>query len=1057
MRLSQPSAPFEIIEPQGEAITIETDGKVLVLPTGDLTKLPCFNEYTLDANRLLISESPFGGHKRGVDYAPGAIYCQTTGASLSDVNKIYSAQRLSAGKLKDLGGLTIDINTQLISEEFIVKNDSTSHSATIIDSGNSTSGWDLVSGTGTLSIDSGAIHAAGNMSSGGTFNILKSVTLDFSSHQFICFQMKSSVAKLLRLSLKTTADGEANFIDWANSSRFIVTTDYQTFVLPLHAPTGNIGQNPTLSSTPALNDIRTIVVGLYGTANEPIVFWIKNITVDVEKSAYFEISTTDKLKEISGAIQCWNGTDYETVRVVKLDSDYITVSGDGSKLKFLDGTVVEDVFGAGNGSNFFAKRIAGQSLYESSMTYSLNQGSKYRIGGRVDFPPSDSGRTSFNSVRFRFLIYYSGPNDISDILTDNSGNNNNGTKFCVGDNNNVLGFDGIQSYIEADTLTNNINSTHTFSICLKINPSQVTRECSLFDCSLNASDRVGIGLAFNTISAGMYNGSSYVNVKSSTPIYKNNPYDIIYTFDGAVGKLYLNGVIQIGTDEPGTGDGAGKCTIGSRNNWYSPRFYQGLFNEFRVYSRALSQSEATAYHNSQSISSTGLICQYVTTSQINNAETTYIFNDSLDRSFGLQNLIKPWIGVYNPIDNFIEFYLFSHRLKKLEYVMDETGSIISLILYPGNGSIKHGRVIHFSPEFDSNKNLIPDILDDSSSVENTNVKYAYWQYNLNPATYSPKWEVLSHVSFTGFSAHADGSITKDSNNVDQYLPSVISSAHQNGVKVTLCIFSGNTTDIDTILATNAQTFANNVLSIVESSGADGLNLDFESPPDINSITSTSNTPIFENFMSVLNSTIKAANLNYHISFTVGKFVTNFCKGANTQNYTDAIVFMAYDYNMIATAANSPYLGPVGNDVAASIKDILLYYNRNKIILALPFYGYDFPTPSDIRGVTPGSAVTVNMSTAINGSVIHGRKFDSESNSPWYTYLDGSQWHQVFYDDPESLQLKYYYAITQQLAGVGFWSMGLEGTYSEIWDVFSVNDTMNDGSLVKFLKSFRTVD
>ena len=54
MKLIRPSAPFQLIEPQGEALSIDTLGKVLVLPTGDPDILPLFNEYVLSSNRLVL-------------------------------------------------------------------------------------------------------------------------------------------------------------------------------------------------------------------------------------------------------------------------------------------------------------------------------------------------------------------------------------------------------------------------------------------------------------------------------------------------------------------------------------------------------------------------------------------------------------------------------------------------------------------------------------------------------------------------------------------------------------------------------------------------------------------------------------------------------------------------------------------------------------------------------------------------------------------------------------------------------------------------------------------
>ena len=53
MRLKTPSAPFSPVCVVGESITVDTAGKVLLLPTGHPYLLPKYNEYTLTTGRTL--------------------------------------------------------------------------------------------------------------------------------------------------------------------------------------------------------------------------------------------------------------------------------------------------------------------------------------------------------------------------------------------------------------------------------------------------------------------------------------------------------------------------------------------------------------------------------------------------------------------------------------------------------------------------------------------------------------------------------------------------------------------------------------------------------------------------------------------------------------------------------------------------------------------------------------------------------------------------------------------------------------------------------------------
>lgn len=51
--MNEPAAPFEPLHLQGESITLDTAGKVLVLPTGHPYLLPKYNEYALTIGRSL--------------------------------------------------------------------------------------------------------------------------------------------------------------------------------------------------------------------------------------------------------------------------------------------------------------------------------------------------------------------------------------------------------------------------------------------------------------------------------------------------------------------------------------------------------------------------------------------------------------------------------------------------------------------------------------------------------------------------------------------------------------------------------------------------------------------------------------------------------------------------------------------------------------------------------------------------------------------------------------------------------------------------------------------
>jgi spore germination protein YaaH len=153
--------------------------------------------------------------------------------------------------------------------------------------------------------------------------------------------------------------------------------------------------------------------------------------------------------------------------------------------------------------------------------------------------------------------------------------------------------------------------------------------------------------------------------------------------------------------------------------------------------------------------------------------------------------------------------------------------------------------------------------------------------------------------------------------------------------------------------------------------------------------------------------------------------------------------MSYDYcNRRTTSPNSPYDSPMQFDVIDSVNETSKYFDKNQIILGLPFYGYDYSTNSNKLGAKITGEQPIHIEDAINNSEIYGRIWDLDSNTPWYYYKSGDTWHQVWYDDDESLRLKYQYAKSENLGGVGFWALGYERNYSNIWKVFRHDSTLD---------------
>jgi len=117
---------------------------------------------------------------------------------------------------------------------------------------------------------------------------------------------------------------------------------------------------------------------------------------------------------------------------------------------------------------------------------------------------------------------------------------------------------------------------------------------------------------------------------------------------------------------------------------------------------------------------------------------------------------------------------------------------------------------------------------------------------------------------------------------------------------------------------------------------------------------------------------------------------------------------------------------------------------NKLVLGLPWYGYDYTCVKfdtyngtcfikkvPFRGVNCSDAAGRQITYSTIQDILMtrtdtGRKWDVQSLSPYFWYNDQyANVHQVWYDDPSSLSIKYRYAMEYaNMKGIAIWNADL---------------------------------
>lgn len=265
--------------------------------------------------------------------------------------------------------------------------------------------------------------------------------------------------------------------------------------------------------------------------------------------------------------------------------------------------------------------------------------------------------------------------------------------------------------------------------------------------------------------------------------------------------------------------------------------------------------------------------------------------------------------------------------------------------------------------------------------------------------------------------------------------------------------------IDQLMAsTEAQgNLINQIKSVVESKHYDGVNVDFEYQGDAQAVLEDE----FVAFLAELKNVIGK-------EVSVDVFANTVIKGDSTAlgkmvSGVDYMVVMAYDFHR----PGNNYVGPVApigspagtrNIMEVVERVVTLGLDKSKIIMAYPLYGYEWKTEStDFGAGVVGSWAQMASYSRVQDLIKGGDKtvtvkWDDNSMTPYLYFTEtetayrrvraGKKWksvpyqvevvHQIYYEDNRSLGVKYDLVKNSQMGGVGFWALGYEGAYDEVW-------------------------
>lgn len=310
---------------------------------------------------------------------------------------------------------------------------------------------------------------------------------------------------------------------------------------------------------------------------------------------------------------------------------------------------------------------------------------------------------------------------------------------------------------------------------------------------------------------------------------------------------------------------------------------------------------------------------------------------------------------------------------------------------------------------------------------------------------------VTSISYFGLEVDSSGEVIKYDTNrrpieawtylqKDKNLENFIKKAQNSKIRVYLTLKAFNQDNIVALTTTPAarEQFIASALYLLNSKSLDGINLDFE----------YIGTPIravrdgFSVLVIDLYKAMKAQNPNSIL--TIDTFIdaasaTRIHDIPVLAQNSDGLVIMGYDFRTPQSSVPGPIAPMEG--AGLSIKGLMTSYldkaPSEKLILAVPYYGYDWPVKQvgsgfEVSGVKQQVNVVAygELANTISSTRI---LWDENAQVPWYTYQDSatSQTRVVYFENVRSLGIKYDFAKQNKLQGVAIWALGFDGQRTEL--------------------------
>ena len=289
-------------------------------------------------------------------------------------------------------------------------------------------------------------------------------------------------------------------------------------------------------------------------------------------------------------------------------------------------------------------------------------------------------------------------------------------------------------------------------------------------------------------------------------------------------------------------------------------------------------------------------------------------------------------------------------------------------------------------------------------------------------------DALTHVSPYYYNLAADGAI--DARNEQ---PETTAFMRAHGVRILPMLKNASTYDefrklLDTPEEQDRLVAA--IVALVVGKNYDGINIDFEglNPAD---------RPLLTDFMRRLRPQLQAKGKLTTLAVAAKASDSKTGWGgvydyAGLAPHTDFAVLMAYDYHYQGGKAAGA-IAPIGwvRQVATFAASA---FGKEKVILGMPFYGFDWNTTKG----PPARTVKMAEGPALAQKPGATSGYSTTDAANWVRYTENGESHEAWYEDERSIAAKLAVLTELQVAGFAAWRIGHE--HAATWNVVRRLDT-----------------